>query len=140
MSLNEINELIKATPSAKNYNLMTDILELQVSSLVKYIKKDDLTKIYPGGRVTGITEKPDGDYNISLESNNHFKWSVLLSNVFILYKSKTTTEIRQEQFELWKADAKKNRPDEYKIWKEEKKKKDELRQKDPELYKNFMFI
>jgi len=113
----QINELVKATLSTKNYNLMNDISELQVGSLVKYIKKNDLTKIFDGGRVTSITEEIDVnsesvansesetnksldksvDCNISFENNK----SVLLSNVFILYRIKTEDDYKQEQFELW---------------------------------------
>ena len=113
----QINELVKATLSTKNYNLMNDISELQVGSLVKYIKKNDLTKIFDGGRVTSITEETDVnsesvansesetnksldksvDCNISFENNK----SVLLSNVFILYRIKTEDDYKQELFELW---------------------------------------
>ena len=98
MSLDPINELIQG-PIAKNYKLMTDIKELQIGSLVKYIRKDDLTKICLGGQVICI-EKTAGDYNINLENNN-IKVTVSLSNVFILYRIKTIDDYKQEQFELW---------------------------------------
>ena len=101
MSLNKINELIKIIPDIKNYRLMTDIWDLQVGSHVKYIKKDDLTKISNIWIVKSITETTDGDHNISLENENHLVSNVLLSTVFILYKITTLDDYKQEQFELW---------------------------------------
>ena len=117
------------------YKLMTNIVQLKVNYFIKYIKRDEMKKVYYGGIVDSIDQKDNGDYVIIFKSNNNLKWNLLLSRVFIFYREKPMTEVRKQQYEKWKKDMEENHTEEYEKWKVEKKMKDAIKKKDPELYK-----
>lgn len=119
----------------KHFTILTDISKLKEDFFIKYVKRDEMNKVYYGGKVDSIDEKSNGDYSIVFKSNNGLKWSLLLSKVFIFYREKTMTEIRKIEYEKWKKNMEENNPEEFEKWKNEKKLKESIRKKDPELYK-----
>jgi len=135
-NLTTIKQLItKNKDTLEYYKIMTDISQIKVDYFIKYVKRDNLKKIYYGGMVDSVTRKDNGDYTIVFRSNNNLKWNLLLSRVFIFYREKKMTEIRQEEYNKWKEDMEKNHPEEYEEWKRAKKMKEAIKKKDPELYK-----
>lgn len=135
-NLTEVKQLvIKNKDILKYYQIMTDITQIEVNDFIKYVKRDNLQKLYYGGIINSITKKDNGDYIIVFRSNNDFKWNLLLSRIFIFYRKKKMTQIRQDEYNKWKEHMQKNHPDKYEEWKRAKNMKETIRKKDPELYK-----
>nr|QKF94887.1 hypothetical protein Fadolivirus_2_1 [Fadolivirus 2] len=131
-----IQEIIKENlDKLKYYTLMTDISQLKTEYFIKYIKKDEMNRVYYGGKVDSIEKKDNGDHLIIFKTNNNFKWNLLLSKVFIFYRTKPMTEIRKEEYKKWKENMQKNDPEKYEEWKKAKKQKEDIRKLDPKLYK-----
>ena len=132
----QLTEIYKQNiDTLKYFTVLTDISDLKVDYFMKYIKKEEMNKVYYGGKVDSIDEKANGDYSVVFKSNNGLKWSLLLSKIFIFYRKRTMAEIRKIEYDKWKKDMEKNKPEEYEKWKQEKKNKEAIRKKDPELYK-----
>ncbi len=102
---NKLNELIKINEKKlSGYTYVQNPKDLENGSYVRYIKKED-NKLAHGGKLMElIPDKKDTNvvYKIKIKNNYGGEWMVKLNNIYLFYKTKKVTEMREEEREAWK--------------------------------------
>lgn len=104
-----IKKLIeKYSDKLKDYEHVENPSELKIGSFIRYIKKktaESPEKLAHGGKLLEIsydTQDKTKVYKLKLENTYGGSWFIKIENVYLFYKTQTTTEKRKQDAEEWK--------------------------------------
>jgi hypothetical protein len=101
--LKKINKATKDNISKlKYFKKLTDVSKLKIGNTVRYIRPSENYKFVQGGIVKNIVEKKD-NYLITIRPNLPKEWDILSSKVVLFYRTMTTEDVKQKDYEEYKA-------------------------------------